>query len=139
MPTRRGPYGGAVGYLTHNGDLDTAIVIRSALVREGCASVRAGAGVVHDSDPHSEALETRRKAAAVLADLPDLPEPARPDPEAIREALDDHGIRYVDWAAWQRLDAEEIRLGGERGNARVKVADRLAMLAACHPAPDRVS
>ncbi len=64
--TKRGPYGGAVGYLTHRGDMDTAIVIRSALVRNGLAHVRAGAGVVHDSDPESEAQETRRKAQAVL-------------------------------------------------------------------------
>jgi len=47
--------------------MDTAIVIRSALVREGVAEVRAGAGVVHDSDPASEAAETRQKASAVLA------------------------------------------------------------------------
>lgn len=65
-PAKRGPYGGAVGYLTHDGEMDTAIVIRSALVRDGIASVRAGAGVVLDSDPASEAAETRRKAAAVL-------------------------------------------------------------------------
>lgn len=67
--TRRGPYGGAVGYLTCAGDLDTAIVIRSALVKEGTAYVRAGAGVVADSDPASEAEETRRKAQAVLKAL----------------------------------------------------------------------
>ncbi len=65
-PTKRGPYGGAVGYLTHAGALDTAIVIRSAYVADGTAHVRAGAGVVLDSDPASEAAETRRKAAAVL-------------------------------------------------------------------------
>lgn len=64
--TARGPYGGAVGYLTDAGDLDTAIVIRSALVRDGVATVRAGAGIVLDSDPASEARETRDKAAAVL-------------------------------------------------------------------------
>jgi len=64
--SRRGAYGGAVGYLTHDGDLDTAIVIRAAVVRDGVASVRAGAGVVHDSSPEGEALETRRKAEAVL-------------------------------------------------------------------------
>ena len=62
----RGPYGGAIGYLTEAGDLDTAIVIRSALVRNGMAEVRAGAGIVLDSDPAGEARETRQKAAAVL-------------------------------------------------------------------------
>lgn len=65
-PGRRGHYGGAVGYLRKDGSLDTAIVIRSALVRDGLAHVRAGAGVVHDSDPRLEADETRRKAEAVL-------------------------------------------------------------------------
>lgn len=65
-PTRRGAYGGAVGYLTQDGEMDTAIVIRAAVVRDGVAAVRAGAGIVHDSDPASEALETRRKAEAVL-------------------------------------------------------------------------
>jgi len=62
----RGPYGGAVGYLTEAGDLDSAIIIRTALVRDGVAAVRAGAGVVFDSDPAAEARETRQKAAAVL-------------------------------------------------------------------------
>jgi anthranilate synthase component 1 len=66
-PTRRGPYGGAVGYVTHAGEMDTAIVIRSALVQDNVAHVRAGAGIVLDSDPVREAEETRRKAASVLA------------------------------------------------------------------------
>ncbi|QDG54245.1 anthranilate synthase component 1 [Persicimonas caeni] len=66
---RRGPYGGAVGYLTPDGEMDTAIVIRSALVRDGVAHVRAGAGVVADSQPALEADETRRKARAVLRAL----------------------------------------------------------------------
>lgn len=65
-PTSRGPYGGAVGYFTRDGRMDTCIVIRSAVVRDGVAHVRAGAGVVHDSDPAAEALETRHKAEAVL-------------------------------------------------------------------------
>jgi anthranilate synthase component 1 len=64
--TARGPYGGAIGYLTDTGEFDSAIIIRSALVRNGVAQVRAGAGVVFDSDPASEARETRQKAAAVL-------------------------------------------------------------------------
>jgi anthranilate synthase component 1 len=65
-PGRRNHYGGMFGYLLGNGTLDTAIVIRAALVREGVAQVRAGAGVVHDSVPLLEAEETRRKAEAVL-------------------------------------------------------------------------
>ncbi|MBN2528744.1 MAG: anthranilate synthase component 1 [Deltaproteobacteria bacterium] len=63
---KRGPYGGAVGYLTSDGEMDTAIIIRSALVKDNTAYVRAGAGVVFDSDPMAEAHETRAKASAVL-------------------------------------------------------------------------
>ena len=65
--TKRGPYGGAVGWLNGEGAMDTGVVIRSAVVRDGTAFVRAGAGVVHDSDPQKEADETRRKASAVLS------------------------------------------------------------------------
>ena len=63
---RRGSYGGAVGYLNGNGDMDTCIVIRSAFVSKQTAYVQAGAGVVYDSDPQSEADETRSKAQAVI-------------------------------------------------------------------------
>ena len=63
---RRGSYGGAVGYVNGNGDMDTCIVIRSAFVANGIAHVQAGAGVVYDSEPQAEADETRNKAAAVL-------------------------------------------------------------------------
>ncbi|MEJ5928509.1 chorismate-binding protein [Corynebacterium sp. H128] len=65
---RRGSYGGAVGYL-HRGAMDTCIVIRSAFVRDGLAVVQAGAGVVRDSVPASEAAETRHKARAVVEAL----------------------------------------------------------------------
>ncbi|MFM2479966.1 anthranilate synthase component 1 [Celerinatantimonas sp. YJH-8] len=64
--TRRGSYGGAVGYLTGEGTMDTCIVIRSAFVRDGVAQIQAGAGVVYDSVPLEEANETRKKAAAVI-------------------------------------------------------------------------
>ena len=63
---RRGSYGGAVGYFTAHGDLDTCIVIRSAYVENGIATVQAGAGVVLDSVPQAEADETRNKARAVV-------------------------------------------------------------------------
>jgi anthranilate synthase component 1 len=65
-PTRRGLYGGVVGYLDFAGDLDVAIAIRTAVVRGGIAYVQAGGGVVADSDPQAEEAESRNKAAAVL-------------------------------------------------------------------------
>ena len=64
---RRGSYGGSVGYVRGDGELDTCIVIRSAFVRDGRALVQAGAGVVADSVPAAEAAETVHKAGAVLA------------------------------------------------------------------------
>jgi anthranilate synthase component 1 len=66
-PTRRGLYGGIIGYFGFGGDLDTAIAIRTALLRDGVAYVQAGGGVVADSDPGAEEQETHNKAAAVLA------------------------------------------------------------------------
>lgn len=65
-PARRGLYGGCVGYLDFAGDSDTAIAIRTAVLRDGTAHVQAGAGVVADSDPVAEDTECRNKAAAVL-------------------------------------------------------------------------
>ncbi|BCJ34990.1 anthranilate synthase component I [Actinocatenispora thailandica] len=66
-PVRRGLYGGTVGYLDFAGDLDMAIAIRTALIRDGRAYVQAGGGIVADSDPDAEDTETRNKSAAVLA------------------------------------------------------------------------
>ena len=63
----RGPYAGAVGYLSFTGDLDTCITIRTLLLRDGEVSVTAGAGIVADSDPAAEERETESKAAALLA------------------------------------------------------------------------
>ncbi len=64
---RRGSYGGAVGYLTGDGEMDTCIVIRSAFVKNNIAQIQAGAGVVYDSIPQTEADETRQKAQAVIS------------------------------------------------------------------------
>jgi anthranilate synthase component I len=64
--SRRGVYGGVVGYLDFAGDADTAIAIRTAILRDGTAYVQAGAGIVADSDPAAEDAECRTKAAAVL-------------------------------------------------------------------------
>jgi anthranilate synthase component 1 len=65
-PTRRGVYGGVVGYFDVAGDLDMAIAIRTALLRDGVAYVQAGAGIVADSVAEREDEECRNKAAAVL-------------------------------------------------------------------------
>lgn len=64
--TKRGFYGGSVGYITPSGDLDSTIVIRSVRINGNKAYVRAGAGIVYDSNPESEFLETERKAYACL-------------------------------------------------------------------------
>lgn len=76
-----------------------------------------------------DAVET---VAAVLADLPTLPPPAHPEPAALRAALAAHGVRPVDWTAWLRLDAEEVRRGGSRRAERVKVATMAEMLQLAH-------
>jgi anthranilate synthase component 1 len=65
-PDKRGVYAGAAGYLGFNGDMDLAIAIRTAVVKDGQMHVQAGAGVVADSVPESELQETRAKARAVL-------------------------------------------------------------------------
>ncbi|MQA63082.1 MAG: anthranilate synthase component I [Actinophytocola sp.] len=66
-PTRRGLYGGVVGYFDFAGDADTAIAIRTALMRDGVAYVQAGGGVVADSDPEYEDNESLNKARTVLS------------------------------------------------------------------------
>ena len=98
----RGPYGGGVGYFDWGGDTDFAIVIRSATVEEGVAlpdgtgshdriTVQAGAGIVADSDPESEYVETEQKMDGVLAaverierDADGAVEPAADEPEVGR-------------------------------------------------------
>ena len=64
-PVKRGPYGGAVGYLSYTGDLDTCIYIRSAAVKDGRVHVQAGGGIVADSEAGYEVRETEAKAGAV--------------------------------------------------------------------------
>jgi len=64
--SRRGLYGGAICRLDYQGNLDCCIAIRMATLREGVATVRAGAGIVYDSQPKAEADETRQKAQAIL-------------------------------------------------------------------------
>jgi anthranilate synthase component 1 len=65
-PTKRGIYGGTIGYLDFTGNIDTCIAIRTAVVKNQIAYVQAGAGIVADSDPASENQECISKAAAVL-------------------------------------------------------------------------
>ena len=65
-PARRGVYAGAVGYVSFQDDMDTAIAIRTAVIQNGVLHVQAGAGIVHDSVPESEWQETQNKARAIL-------------------------------------------------------------------------
>ena len=65
-PVKRGPYGGAVGYLSYTGELDTCIYIRSAVVKDGRVHAQAGGGIVADSDAAYEQRETEAKAGAVF-------------------------------------------------------------------------
>ncbi|RPJ41119.1 MAG: anthranilate synthase component I [Deltaproteobacteria bacterium] len=65
-PSRRGPYGGAVGYFSFTGNMDFCITIRTLMVRNGKIYVQAGAGIVADSDPEAEYQESMNKAKALL-------------------------------------------------------------------------
>ena len=64
--SKRGIYAGAVGYLAFDGDMDLAIVIRTGVIKDGKLYVQAGAGIVADSIPQNEWIETQNKAKAVL-------------------------------------------------------------------------
>ena len=66
-PTKRGIYSGAVGYLSWNGNMDTAIAIRTAIIKDKQLHIQAGAGIVYDSVPQSEWDETMNKARAIVA------------------------------------------------------------------------
>ncbi len=66
-PHRRGPYGGAVGYIDYRGNMDTCIALRTMVVKDGVVHVQAGCGVVADSDPAAEYEETLNKARALIA------------------------------------------------------------------------
>jgi anthranilate synthase component 1 len=65
-PVKRGGYGGAIGYLSYTGDLDTCIYIRTVVMKDGRAHVQAGGGTVADAKPAYEFEESRAKASAVL-------------------------------------------------------------------------
>jgi anthranilate synthase component 1 len=63
---RRGSYAGAVGYFSYTGNMDTAIAIRTMVVKDGVAYLQAGGGVVYDSEEEFERLESLQKAGALL-------------------------------------------------------------------------
>lgn len=65
-PVRRGPYGGSFGYIALDGSMDMALTLRTMVIAHGRVHIQAGAGVVADSNPASEELETRTKAAALM-------------------------------------------------------------------------
>jgi len=65
-PVKRGIYSGAVGYMSWSGNLDTAIAIRTAVIKDGKLNIQAGAGIVHDSVPENEWAETMNKGRAIF-------------------------------------------------------------------------
>ena len=65
-PVKRGAYGGAVGWLSYDGDLDTCICIRTVVVKDGVAHIQAGGGTVADAEPDYEYEESRAKARGVV-------------------------------------------------------------------------
>lgn len=65
-PERRGPYAGGAGYISFIGDMDTCILIRTMIIKEGVAYLQSGAGIVYDSDPEQEYIETVNKAKALF-------------------------------------------------------------------------
>ncbi|MBI5094198.1 MAG: anthranilate synthase component I [Candidatus Hydrogenedentes bacterium] len=65
-PVRRGPYSGGCGYLSFSGEMDTCIIIRTMVIKDGVAHIQAGAGIVYDSDPQREFEETVNKAKALF-------------------------------------------------------------------------
>jgi anthranilate synthase component 1 len=79
-PSRRGIYAGAVGYVSFQGDMDLAIAIRTAVLKDGMLYAQVGAGIVHDSVPENEWRETLSKARAVLRAA-----------EMVQAGLDDEG------------------------------------------------
>jgi len=68
-PTKRNAYTGSIGYLSFTGDLDINIVIRTFLIKEGKAYFQVGGGIIYDSDPEAEYLETMDKAKALIQAL----------------------------------------------------------------------
>ena len=95
---RRGLYGGAVGYLGYDGNLDTAITIRSAVLKDGQAHVHTGAGIVAGSVPEKEFEETEHKAAALRRAIElaaGIAEAPRPDAAALLEARSGSGAPMI--------------------------------------------
>ena len=66
-PARRASYGGAAGYISSNGDMDSCIVLRTALIKDGMLHIQAGAGIVYDSVPENEFQECVNKAMAIIS------------------------------------------------------------------------
>jgi len=75
----RGPYGGAIGYISFTGNMDLAITIRTACIQAGALTVRAGAGIVADSDPERERQETINKAKSIQRALEMLETSVNPE------------------------------------------------------------
>ena len=91
-PVKRGIYSGAVGYLSWNGNMDTAIAIRTAVIKDNTLYVQAGAGIVYDSDPDAEWQETMSKARAVFRAVAMAEKGIDNRPELLPSLTQDHTL-----------------------------------------------
>ena len=150
-PVSRGPYGGAIGWLSYSGDLDSCIYIRSAVVKDGRVHLQAGGGIVVDSEPDYEVRETEAKAGAVMAaDRAGLqaeglglmtavrrPRPARPCHRQLR--LVHLQPRPVPGRAGGRARGRAQRRGDRRRAARARPGPRPGLARPVHAQRGRVS
>ena len=140
-PTARGPYAGAVGYLTFAGDLDFCITIRTAVIAGGTATVQSGGGIVADSDPETELRESKAKASGLMpavAGPPDTRERTRP---RTREPYDDPRRRPLRLVRLQPRPIDRqarARHGGRPQQTRSRRRHSLLeppRRSCCHPDP----
>ncbi|GAA1507688.1 anthranilate synthase [Sphaerisporangium rubeum] len=141
--TARRWYGGAVGYLGFDGSMNTGLTLRTAQIRDGVATVRAGATLLYDSDPAAEERETELKASALLGALADVGTPAAVTPapaaerpgEGMKVLLVDHEDSFVNTLAdyFRQQGAEVLTL--RHGFPRAMLDDAAPDLVVLSPGP----
>ena len=130
-PVKRGGYGGAIGYVSYTGELDTCIHIRTVVVKDGVAHVQAGGGTVADAKPDYEYRESEAKARAVLQAIElAARQPDWPSGTALGRADADGRVGARDHAARGRLFAAPLAMRPPRGASRRRIPVRTRAAAA---------